>query len=104
MTQGVVDLFEVIHIEQHEADPPAVAAALPQRLVKTLLEQPPVRQHGHGIVMGAPTQALLVLLLKTDVVDDALQKGRRSRCIIDALTTLQDPACFPGAHDDAIRP
>ena len=52
MTQRVVEVFEVIQVEQKQADSRTAAAGKAQRLSQPLLEQDPVRQAGQPVVVG----------------------------------------------------
>jgi len=52
MTEGVVDLLEAVEIDQKQGQTPAAASASAETLPQAFLEQQPVGQIGHPVVVG----------------------------------------------------
>ena len=75
VAERVVDRLEVVEVQHHHRDPPALAPRLAQRLAETIEQQGAVRQAGQRVVMRQVPHPLLDPLALGDVEQHEL--GRR---------------------------
>ena len=71
VAQGVVDMFEVIQIDQHQAHRTPACVSRRQRMLEALVEAAPVGQAGQLITLAGKAQALLCTALRGHVTRDA---------------------------------
>ena len=75
VTEGIVDGFEVIEIDEHDSDLGRVSVAVRDSLFDAVLQQNAVRQSGERVMMGKVRDALFRLPAAGDIgghADNAL--------------------------------
>ncbi|CRM32984.1 hypothetical protein [Pseudomonas sp. 24 E 1] len=75
VTQGVVDRFEAVEVEEHQHHPRLLPFGRLQRGVQAILEQRAVGQVGQGVIVGQAVDALFAGLALADITEKAHVAG-----------------------------